>query len=592
MVAARLGSAASALRHLAVAAAVLLAVGAAGSGVFAILAPPAEPGVWACGESLKVQPDMPAPAKNSVWSGKDGPVRLFGARQEYAAFQVIVRAGSEPLKDVEVRVSPLRSAGGAEIADSNIDLFRQHYLRVTVPSQYDTDVPVPDTRAGEQPVQLVPLRVGRPGATFDVASWRNQPVWVDIYVPEGQAPGDYAGEVSVTASGNPLQRLPVQLTVWSFTLPRETHLKNVVPTGVEQLRWAFKIDAEDEASLRKVEDQLFQLAHQHRINFQPSQEDDLVAEWGGAYRKYLTGSAYTQRAGQGVGPNLLMTGVGGESQDEVTRSIKQVAAWWKAQPEPMRKATTLACYVYDEPQDDEDFAAVEARGKWLRAAIGKELPLFLTTTKPQRVSPGLIDAWGELPASEVPKHQARGEQAWATNQGYAAGPYVDTAGYAGRSQGWMAWKMGLQAWHFWDGCYWVDRQNLYGSNGNRLTYREVNASPERYLTDTWTNPLTFDQKRNPRQKDWIRLNGDGVLFYPGTPAGLREPLASFTLKSLRRGLQDYEYLWLLRKQGQSADDLVNRLVPRPNEWSRDPEAWDLARVELGKRLDVLAAKPR
>ncbi|MGV3721152.1 MAG: hypothetical protein ACO1SX_09605 [Actinomycetota bacterium] len=583
---------ASVARHCAISVAILLAVGAAGLRALAVLAPPAEAGVWACGESLKVAPDMPPPARNSVWDGKDGRIRLFGARQEYVGFQVVVRAGAEPLKSVELRVSPLRSTAGAEIAASNIDLFRQHYLRVTVPSQYDTDVPVPDARAGEQPVQMVPLREGRPGAAFDVGAGRNQPLWVDVYIPEDQAPGDYQGEAVVAVAGKPLQRLPIQLTVWGFTLPRETHLKNVVPTGVEQLRWGFKLDADNEPALRKIEDQVFQLAHQHRLNFQPSQEDDLVAEWGGPYRKYLTGAAYKERAGKGVGPNLLMTGVGGESQEEITRSIKQVVSWWKAQPESVRKATTLACYVYDEPQDDEDFAAVEARGKWLRAAIGKELPLFLTTTKPQRVPAGLIDAWGELPAAEVPRHQARGERVWATNQGYAAGPYVDTAGYAGRTQGWMAWKMGLDAWHFWDGCYWVDRQNIYGSNGKRLTYREVNASPQRFLTDTWTNPLTFDQKRNPRQKDWIRLNGDGVLFYPGTPAGLQEPLASFTLKSLRRGLQDYEYLWLLRKQGKSADDLVDRLVPRPNEWARDPEAWDNARIELGKRLDDLAASPR
>jgi hypothetical protein len=431
---------------------------------------------------------------------------------------------------------------------------------------------------------MVPLRAGKPGSTFDVPTGRNQPIWVDVYVPENQEPGDYTGEIVVNADGKEIQRLPIRLTVWNFTLPRETHLKNVVPTGVEQIRWAFNLRPDDTGALRSLEDEFFQMAHQHRINFQPSQEDDLVGEWGGPYRKYLDGSAYKKGLGQGVGPNLLMTGVGGETQAEVTTSIRQVAAWWKSQPKAVTEKTTLACYVYDEPQDDEDFAAVEARGKWIRAAIGKELPLFLTTTKPHRVSAGLIDAWGELPAAEVPKHQARGERAWATNQGYAAGPYVDTAGYAGRTQGWMAWKMGLDAWHFWDGCYWVDRQNLYGPNGKRLTYREVNAAPQRYLTDTWNNPLTFDQKRNPRQKDWIRLNGDGVLFYPGTPAGLREPLASFTLKSLRRGLQDYEYLWLLRQAGKSPDDVVSRLVPRPNEWARDPEAWDTARLELGKRL--------
>lgn len=568
----------------------LIGVGVAGLGMAsmrALTAPPApaNPVVWACGESLKVRPETPAPDRNRTWSAADKQIHVHGARQEYVGFQLVVRGGNAPLKDVEVRVSPLRSASGATLDTGNIDLFRQHYLKVTVPSQWEADAPVPEAQVGEFPVQMVPLR-GKE-ASFEVPAARNQPVWADLYIPENQAPGEYHGEAIVTAEGKLLTKLPIRLTIWSFTLPRETHLKTLVPTGVEKLRWGFGLRADDEDALRALEDRFFQMAHQHRINFQPSEEDDVVAEWGGRYRRYLDGSAYKDRAGQGVGPNLLAVGPGGEEQAEIIRSAQRTVAWWKSQPKAVQERTSLVCYVYDEPHDDEDFAAVAARSRWIRSAVGKELPLFLTTMKPGRVAPGLIDAWGELPATEVEKAKARGEKIWATNQGYAGGPYVDTPGYAGRSQGWMAWKMGLDAWHFWDGCYWVDRQNMRGPDGKKIATRVINADPSRYLLDTWTDPLTFDQKRNPRLKEWIRLNGDGVLFYPGTRGGFREPLASFTLKSLRRGLQDYEYLWLLRQKGQSADDVVAKVTPRPDQWSRDPEAWDRARLELGERLQAL-----
>lgn len=543
------------------------------------------PAIWACGESLKVRPEIPPQDRNSVWSASDRQIRLYGGRQEYVGFQVVVRAGSAPLKEVEVKISPLRSKGGATLGDANIDLFRQHYLKVTIPSQWEADAPVPEAKVGEYPVQMVPLR-GR-DAGFEVPAGRNQPVWIDVYVPENQAAGDYLGEATITAEGKSIATLPVHLTVWDFTLPRETHLKTVVPTGVEKLRWGYGLRSDDEEALRSLEDRFFQMAHQHRINFQPSEEDDVVAEWGGRYHRYLDGTAYKERAGQGVGPNLLAVGPGGEEQGEITRSVQRTVAWWKSQPKAVQDRTRLVCYIYDEPHDDEDFAAVASRSRWIRAAVGKDLPLFLTTMKPGKVAPGSIDAWGELPVADVEKAKARGEKIWATNQGYAGGPYVDTAGYAGRSQGWMAWKMGLDAWHFWDGCYWLDRQNLRGPDGKKIPHKVINADPSRYLLDTWNDPLTFDQKRNPRLKEWIRLNGDGVLFYPGTPVGLREPLASFTLKSLRRGLQDYEYLWLLRQAGKSADDLVSRVTPRPNEWSHDPDAWDQTRIELGQRLQAL-----
>jgi hypothetical protein len=535
--------------------------------------------VWVCGESVKVTPEMAPQARSSVWDAASRKVRLYGARQEYVGFQVVVRAGPTPLEQVEVKVSPLRTSDGRELASTNVDLFRQHFLKVTVPSQYGSEEPVPEAKAGELPVQMVPLRASGPGAGFPVPSGRNQPVWVDVYVPESQAPGDYAGKVEVTAAGKPLAVLDVMLTVWSFTLPRETHLKTLVPTGPENLRWAFGLRPDQEKELDRLLDACFQMAHQHRLNFQP-EEEDLESDWGRRFRRYLDGSAFTQRAGAGVGQNLVMIGPGGDTEAEVRESVRKALAWWRAQ----RFKAELSCYLYDEPHSEEEYAHVASLARWVRAAAGKALPIFLTSTHPERVPPGLVDIWGEAPASMIAARQAAGERFWATNAGYAGGPYVDTPGYAGRSQGWMAWKLKLDAWQFWDGCYWADRQNTYGPDGKRIRSPVINLDPARYLTDTWTNPLTFDQKKNPHESDWIRLNGDGVLFYPGKPAGLMEPLASFTMKSLRRGLQDYEYLWLLQKKGTPADDVVDRLVPAAHQWAKSPDTWDEARLELGKRL--------
>ncbi|HEU4752607.1 MAG TPA: glycoside hydrolase domain-containing protein [Armatimonadota bacterium] len=556
-----------------------LAVVAAGfTGLPALLAPAAAPSVWACGESLKVSPTLPPQQRNSVWTADGRLVRLYGARQEYVAFQVVPRAADGPLTNVEVTVGPLKSAGGQQLAAENIDLFREHYLKVTVPSQHDNVTPVPEGGAGEYPTQMVPLRA--PRAAFEVPAGRNQPVWVDLYIPEGQAPGDYRGEVQVTAAGKPLATLNLLLTVWDFTLPRETHLKTYLPTGPEKIRWAFGLEPSQEGELSRLLDRFFQMAHQHRLNFFPQIEDDALAEWDGPYRPYLDGSAFRERAGQGVGQNLVVVGTGGETQGDVSAYAKHVLDWWKRRG----KKPDLAVYLYDEPQEEEEFQAAADRARWIRGAVGKELPLFLTTMRPGKVPPGLVDIWGEVPADQIPARQKNGEKFWATNQGYAGGPYTDTPGYSGRSQAWMAWKMGLDAWQFWDCCYWVDRQNLRDPAGKRLTMRTLNSSPKAFLTDTWNDPLTFDQKRNPRMRDWTRLNGDGCLFYPGTPAGLREPLSSFTMKSLRRGLQDYEYLWLLKQKGESPQAVVDRLVPKPNQWSRDPNAWDEARIELGKRL--------
>ena len=47
---------------------------------------------------------------------------------------------------------------------------------------------------------------------------------------------------------------------------------------------------------------------------------------------------------------------------------------------------------------------------------------------------------------------------------------------------------------------------------------------------------------------WVRYpNGDGFLIYPGHTAGYDGPLSSIRLEQAREGVEDYEYLYLLRQ---------------------------------------------
>jgi hypothetical protein len=91
-------------------------------------------------------------------------------------------------------------------------------------------------------------------------------------------------------------------------------------------------------------------------------------------------------------------------------------------------------------------------------------------------------------------------------------------------------------------------------------------------------------------------NGSGQLIYRGSVMGYSQPIASIRLKAQRRGLQDFEYFWLLaQKSGRTtADALVNRIVyKRPfgkqsmldtEIWKNNPEEWDRARDAAGDLL--------
>jgi hypothetical protein len=75
------------------------------------------------------------------------------------------------------------------------------------------------------------------------------------------------------------------------------------------------------------------------------------------------------------------------------------------------------------------------------------------------------------------------------------------------------------------------------------------------------------------------------------------PIPSIRLKAQRRGLQDYEYFWLLAQKTnnkQAADELVNRIVyKRPfgkgamldvEIWKNNPGEWDKARLAAGEQI--------
>jgi hypothetical protein len=92
-----------------------------------------------------------------------------------------------------------------------------------------------------------------------------------------------------------------------------------------------------------------------------------------------------------------------------------------------------------------------------------------------------------------------------------------------------------------------------------------------------------------------------MLVYRGETMGLDEPVPSIRLKGLRRGSQDYEYLWLLshaRGRSQTVDQAVNAIVQgsfddktslgAPGMWVHDPDDWDRMRVKFGDAINSVS----
>jgi len=149
--------------------------------------------VWFENSTTKVFRDDP-PGGTKV-------AHLTAAANEVEAVQLVVRAGEQPLRAVNVQVSDLVSAEGARIGSDHIEILRVAYVYLPAHKR-------------EYPDALPPW------APCDIPAGQNQPVWLDIHVPMGALPGTYRGTVTLQSAGVLLQGLPLELTVWHFALPQ------------------------------------------------------------------------------------------------------------------------------------------------------------------------------------------------------------------------------------------------------------------------------------------------------------------------------------------------------------------------------------
>src|SRR3954471_20526548 len=160
----------------------------------------AQPVVW-------VTPSLQRTGQNDA-AGNGSQAHIYAAKGEYESFQIVVRAPSGGLTNVNVTVSDLTGPGGAIIPKSSFSLFREQYVNVnqSSPNWSGTNQPL---GAGWYADGLIPFNdpaTGLPitGATlkavpFTLNASTNQPVWVDLQVPRNATAGQYNGTFTVSS---------------------------------------------------------------------------------------------------------------------------------------------------------------------------------------------------------------------------------------------------------------------------------------------------------------------------------------------------------------------------------------------------------
>jgi hypothetical protein len=155
------------------------------------------------GELIPGQPDGYLTA-NHLWNARDRKIELQAARNEFVAFQVLLR-GDVPAASIK----PELVFDGPAGRTIPVELGRYH----TVAS-----------RQGPMPDPIVPLSF----ASDRTPRLKNQSLHVEVYLPHGLAPGQYPGTLKLSGPAprpgsspgdDGTLQLAVSLRVWDFSLP-------------------------------------------------------------------------------------------------------------------------------------------------------------------------------------------------------------------------------------------------------------------------------------------------------------------------------------------------------------------------------------
>jgi Glycoside hydrolase 123, catalytic domain/Carbohydrate binding domain len=567
--------------------------------------------LWQVPAVVKVFPDDDPPHRIA-------PARIAVARNEREPLQLAVLSRIDR-KNVRVVVDPPVGQAGARLAPWETGVVG--YVPVDhATGYYQSKSPAwhrktpgsagqSDGWPGLWPDPILPRD------SVDLSPGVTQPIWITFSIAPGAPAGDYHGSVKLVANRETIASLPFTVHVWKFNLPDGSHLKAIYDIGLgpggEALWGKSNAEAYPEIARTMAQQRVCpnQVHPDPSFRYEHGRASADFTAFDKAARVYFDElkfpHAYMPNQfylfGWGFPPKHIFGEhpfPGDPPFDKADRS--------RLRPEYKRAYQACLKLFWDHLREkgwqdrfvlyisDEPFYQQERIRRQMVALcamiheVDPRIPIYSSTWRHVPEWDGSLDIWGighygEVSAATMNQIRARGAKIWFTTDGQMC---LDTPYCAiERLLPHYAFRYGAEAYEFW-GIAW-------------LTHDPYRFGWHAYI----------DQTDQPGQSYWIRYpNGDGFLLYPGKPIGHAGPVRSIRLEQAREGLEDYEYLELLRSlasraksankdtsRARRAFEEADRLVPIPSAGGRystkilpDPEALYRVRQEVAEAIEELS----
>lgn len=509
---------------------------------------------------------------------------IYASIGEYEAGQILM-SPKKDVKSYDITLNNLTSEQGNVYDKANIILYNQKYINCKTASAGKDLLPT-----GYIPDALLPFETAKKYKENTIKGGQNQTIYVSFKIPYGQEPGVYTGTFVLNMDGQKVN-VPVRVEVASFEMSKDVHLQSYYNTRlfylcVGELSGSFQTS---QAYMDKLHE--FRITSPTILATTPNGFEDTVSR----IRELCADDKEIRLSTI----HLSLSQVGNDiNRDVLTERVLRLCEVSIEDGKNYLEKVILRPGIFDEPfattskialiknllpkyyeWRDEVVEVVKNNTSIPEGELKDEIvksisiiPCLITTYEMEE----LVDvvksycvpaghAFGQEHYRQFYKnaYEETGEIQWMYScASDSPGFKIDSSALNLRVMGWMCHEVGFRGTLNWENSMY---QSYEGTKINPYEFAKRSAS----------------------------TNGDGYIFYPGKPYGLKEPVTTLRIHAIRDGYEDYEWFYLLdelyKENGYSPKQVLSALYKnayKDNYPTKDVELFANTRYALGQLIEL------